>query len=98
MKILKLFFLTLLFFSTQFLRAQYTFIAVVRDSTTKEPLIGASVVVKGTTSGNSADIYGKVKLNFNKIGIFEIESDFIGYRKKIIKIEIPQKDTSFTIF
>ena len=41
---------------------QNTFKAIVKDSLTKEYLIGSTAVLKGTTNGSSADINGKIEI------------------------------------
>lgn len=52
---------------------------VVKD-TTGEPIIGANVIVKGTTNGTITDFDGNFLLNANKGDIIIIS--FIGYRSQ----------------
>ena len=42
--------------------AQRTITGKVTDGQTKDPLVGASVLVKGTTIGNITDLDGKYSL------------------------------------
>ena len=41
---------------------QNTFKAVIKDSETKEPLIGATAILSGTATGATADINGMITL------------------------------------
>lgn len=52
---------------------------------TGEPLIGASVVVKGTAQGAATDIDGNFTLKAPSNG--ELMVNYVGYRPEIIKIE-----------
>ncbi len=54
-------------------------------STEGEPLIGASVVVKGTTNGTITDLDGKYELKAKKGDILEFS--YIGFNSKDITIE-----------
>lgn len=51
-----------LFFSVQFALAQRSVTGKVTDAVTKEPLIGANVLVKGTTTGTITDLDGSFVL------------------------------------
>jgi outer membrane cobalamin receptor len=82
----------------QFTFAQYTFTAIVRDSSNQEPLVGVSVVEKGTKNGTLSDIEGKVKLNFIEKGKKELTVEFSGYKTLTINEEIPQKEMFPEIF
>lgn len=55
---------------------------VVKD-TTGEPVIGANVVVKGTTNGTITDFDGNFQLNANKGDIITIS--FIGYQSQEVQ-------------
>jgi len=75
-----------LFFAFQSL-AQNTFKTVVRDSETKEPLTGATVLVRGTANGTATDQNGFARITnipdgkcvflIRMIGYKEHEEDFI---------------------
>jgi hypothetical protein len=70
---------------------------VVKDNA-GEPVIGASIAVKGGTTGTISDIDGKFSLNVAKGAILEVS--FIGYKTQEFKIDsskslnIVLKDTS----
>lgn len=58
---------------------QNTFKAIIKDSDTKEPLIGATAILKGTTIGGTADINGLVTISNIPNGLQIIEFRYIGY-------------------
>ncbi len=45
------------------IKAQNSFKAIIKNAQTKEPLIGASAVLKNSTKGNTANTEGVVKLS-----------------------------------
>ncbi len=57
---------------------------IVVDSKIKETLIGANVVIQGTTMGASTDLDGSFKLSVSP-GTYNIEVSFISYKIKIIE-------------
>ncbi len=59
----------------------------VSDLTTKEPLIGASIVVKGTTRGAVTDIDGNYQLELSK-GNYDIVISYVGYATVESKVNI----------
>lgn len=59
--------------------AQNTFIAILIDSLTNEPLIGAAAIVKGTSNGASANNKGEIVINNIPNGEHIIVFSFIGY-------------------
>lgn len=72
----------------------------VQDRKTRETLIGANVIIKGTTLGVSTDIDGKFRLAGVDPGIFSIEVSYISYRKLVIEgVEVnPDQTTDLEIF
>ena len=63
---------------------QRTISGIVSDASTKEPLMGASVVVKGSSKGVSTDMDGKYSIAV-EVGK-TLEVSFIGYTTKAIKV------------
>ena len=57
---------------------------VVLDEVNDEPLIGASVCVKGTDIGVATDIHGEFVIVLQKGGVLEIS--YVGYHSKQVKI------------
>ncbi|MBA4849963.1 TonB-dependent receptor [Emticicia sp. BO119] len=62
---------------------------VIKDSKTKEPLIGATVAIKGLKIGSTADIEGKVNLKAVPEGEQIVVISFIGYKTSELKITFP---------
>ncbi len=60
----------------------------VFDGTTNQPLGYATVAVKGTTTGTSADINGNFKLEVDFKGAeqIELEASYLGYEKQSIMV------------
>lgn len=77
-KVLLMFILGL-FLSVNTFAQQIVVKGIVKD-TTGEPIIGANVIVKGTTNGTITDFDGNFLLNANKGDIIIIS--FIGYRSQ----------------
>ena len=53
----------------------------VRDKNTKEPLIGATVVVEGTKLGAGTDANGYYFILNVPVGVYKLTTSFIGYSK-----------------
>ncbi len=56
----------------------------ITDGRTKEPLIGATVLIKGTTNGGTADVKGRFMLKTGQKLPFTLVVSFIGYQSKEI--------------
>ena len=56
------------------------------DSRTKEPIIGAAIAIKGTSTGVTTDVNGKFTLKTSQKPPFTILATFVGYKKKEIEI------------
>ncbi|MBQ0136922.1 MAG: TonB-dependent receptor [Paludibacteraceae bacterium] len=81
-KLLSIFFLTLAYTCVS---AQINIKGVILDGTNgDEPMIGANVLVKGTTNGTITDLDGAFELNVPKGAVLVISS--IGYKNQEIKI------------
>ena len=76
--------LLLLLLSSGFVAAQQTVSGVIMD-TDNEPLIGASVVVKGTTIGTLTDIDGSYSINVPN-GATDLEVSYLGYGSQTISL------------
>ncbi len=68
---------------------QNTFKAVIKDSETKEPLIGATAILSGTATGATADIDGLITLTNIPNGKQIIEFRYIGYETRKDTFEFP---------
>ena len=69
----------------------------VRDSDTKEPLISATVTIKGTTIGTTTDYNGFYELNV-KPGTYTFVASYIGYESAEIELTIEEDKSLEQIF
>ena len=70
--------------------AQGTLTGIITDKTTKEGLIGATVLLIGTYKGAATDFNGKYTITGIKPGDYSIRVSYVGYKEKIfngIRIE-----------
>lgn len=73
-------FLILLCSCTFLYAQQFSITGVVTDKKLKEPIIGASVIVKGTTNGTVTDLDGNFTIQASKSSVLIVS--FIGYTPK----------------
>ncbi|WP_138994998.1 TonB-dependent receptor [Larkinella sp. C7] len=91
-RVLSVFFLIGIILSPLFLSAQNTPIVnstisgKVIDSRTNEPLIGATVSIKGTTNGSATDANGEFSLITGQRLPFTLIVSYVGYLKKEVVI------------
>ena len=57
----------------------------ISDAETGDPLIGANVLVEGTTFGAPSDVEGIFVINRIPEGIYTLQISFIGYKKSVIR-------------
>lgn len=69
--------------------AQKRFSGTVKDASTKEPLIGATIIVKGTTNGIITDFEGYFDMELAGNEILQVS--YVGYKTK--EIELAGKST-----
>ena len=62
----------------------FEIVGVVIDAATQEPLIGATVQIKGTTTGDVTDMDGKFTIRVKKSDILVFS--YIGYKNREVKI------------
>ena len=75
------------FFTTLTVFSQSKVTGTVTDGELKQPLAGASVVIKGTTNGVATDFEGKFELTTTqKSG--EIVISFLGFETKTVKYSV----------
>lgn len=70
-------------------QAQHTLNAILKDKITSEPIIGATILLKGTTNGATSDANGKVQLLNISVGRQIIEFNFIGYETRFDTLTFP---------
>ncbi|WP_075352220.1 SusC/RagA family TonB-linked outer membrane protein [Algoriphagus marinus] len=66
--------------------AQYTVTGNVTDERTGDPLIGASIILKGTTSGTITDLEGNFTLSLSTTNETEVIVSSIGYLSQTIAV------------
>ncbi|MBI3579749.1 MAG: TonB-dependent receptor, partial [Ignavibacteriales bacterium] len=52
------------------------------DAETKNPLVGANVMIKGTFLGAVTNVHGEFRIYRIPVGIYTIEASFVGYQRK----------------
>lgn len=77
--------------------AQNTLKVKLIDCETKEPLIGANVVLQSTTNGASSDTEGVATLSNIPDGNQKIEVSYIGYEKTIKEFTFPLPSDSLIV-
>lgn len=81
----KLYFLFVMTLMTFAMQAQIT--GTVVDADSNEPLIGASVLVKGTSMGTITDVDGSFSINSNSGDNCQLEVGYLGYQT--IYMDVP---------
>lgn len=85
--------ITIILLLPVFANAQNIFKATIKDSFSNEALIGSTAVMKGTTSGSSADLNGKIEIKNIPDGKQAIVFSYIGYEKKELIFIFPLADS-----
>ena len=58
---------------------------VVTDEKNGQPLIGANVIISGTSIGSATDINGRYIIKNLDLGTIDLVVTYIGYKKKTVK-------------
>jgi outer membrane receptor protein involved in Fe transport len=85
--------ITLLFLSTPIFAQLCTVTGTITDATTKETLVGSTVLIQGTTQGTITDFDGNFKLDKLNPGIYNIVVSFVSYDPQIIKVDLKSSNT-----
>ena len=78
--------LTFIVITTAVLHAQTTITGVITDAESGEALLGANVVIKGTTIGGSTDLDGKFSITHNAPLPWVLEVSYTGYTSQTIQV------------
>jgi len=81
-----LLFIFLALLSTLEFKAQTVIKGQISDALSKETLIGAAVVIEGTTVGMTTDIDGKFVLQTSNSLPLKVQISFLGYKTKVITV------------
>ncbi len=77
--------LLLLLIVSNYLHAQNQLEIIIKDSLTQEPLVGATVLIKGTSFGQSANLDGKIFLTNLPDSIQNYIVRMVGYKEKVYR-------------
>ncbi|MGF1636820.1 MAG: TonB-dependent receptor domain-containing protein [Cyclobacteriaceae bacterium] len=58
---------------------------VIKDEISGEAIIGANVVIEGTTQGASTNLDGEYSINNVKAGVYNIKVSYVAYNDKIVE-------------
>ncbi len=61
---------------------------VIVDANSGEPLIGANVIIVGTSVGAAANIDGKFVLSSVKPGSYKLKITYVGYKEKVEEVTV----------
>jgi len=82
-------------FSLSVFAQKQTVSGVVKDSVTSETIIGANIVLYGTTTGTSTDVNGFFSLPLNK-GKYTLQVSFVGYTTVLKDITVTNAPINLT--
>ena len=72
--------------------AQKTTISgTLTDKKTKEPMVSANIVVKGTTVGTTSDVNGKFSIDLDLTNPVVLQISYLGYEKKEVSVNSSTK-------
>jgi hypothetical protein len=94
-KAIKVFLFLFLFSSTSF--GQGILRGVVLDSANAEPLVGANIIVVGTSLGDATDLEGKFRISGIPKNKKSIRISYMGYNAKTLQIDLTKKEEYLTI-
>ena len=63
-------------------------IGKITDSTNTQPLIGANVIIEGTSLGAASNIDGNYSIQNVPAGNYSLKASYIGYKTVVIKIKV----------
>lgn len=81
----KLFIIFLLLLSNLFAGTTGKLVGTVRDAQTKEPLIGANVILVGTNFGAATDVNGRFVILNIPPGVYSVRVSSIGYETVVVE-------------
>lgn len=76
---------------------QYKLRGTVTDNTSGETLIGASVVIKGTTTGAVTDFDGRFEILTNELPPYTLVISFIGYSPQEVQVKSLDQELKFKL-
>lgn len=76
---------------------QYQLRGTVTDGTTGETLIGASVVIKGTSNGATTDLDGRFEIRTNELPPYTLVISYIGYAPQEVAVKSLDQELKFKL-
>lgn len=76
---------------------QYKLRGTVTDGNTGETLIGASVVIKGTTTGATTDLDGRFEVLTNELPPYTLVISYIGYAPQEVEVKSLDQELKFKL-
>lgn len=89
----RIFPLFILFLSGQLFAQNGTITGKITDAENDDPLIGANVLVEGTSMGAASDVEGHYTIINVPVGAVTIKATYIGYEEKSIKLTVTLGET-----
>lgn len=77
--------------------AQNTISGTVLDRENNEALVGATVIIQGTSEGTTTNIYGEFSLTSNKSLPWRVAVSYIGYETQLLKITESQSNLTVSL-
>ena len=77
--------------------AQGSIRGVVLDSTNSEPLIGANIIVEGTSLGTATDLDGKFRITGIPLDSKSIKISYLGYHSNTLQLDLTKKEEYLSI-
>ena len=90
----KIFYTTLLSLITSALFSQGTIQGKVTSTETGEELIGATVLIKGTTTGSMSDIDGNYRIPNVATGTYQVICSYISFRADNSNVNVKDGEVS----
>jgi len=76
---------------------QYKIRGTVSDGITGETLIGAAVMLKGTTTGSVTDVNGRFEIGVNELPPYTLQISFIGYSTLEVEVKSLDQNLKFKL-
>ncbi len=92
--VLSILILALAFISNSTLATSAGLEGNIKDATTGEPLIGANVILLGTSLGAAADSHGKYVISNVPSGTYTVRVTYIGYKQQELQITLREDETT----
>ncbi len=93
----KIYFLAILSFSSFFAQAQGTIAGTIKDSKTGEAVIGANVVIQGSTQGSATDVDGNFVIPNVQEGTYTLQISSVTYKTHTIPNVVVETAKKITI-